>query len=80
MPKLWRKIMIETKKITPEMCECGRLYKDCIDKDGKTICSACHLGCDVETLKKIWSTQSSHCLENLKKRFSPLSIPRHRKQ
>ncbi len=41
---------------TPEMCECGRLYKDRRDENGKMMCSDCYNNCDVETLKKLWST------------------------
>ena len=40
----------------PEMCECGRLYKDRRDKDGKTMCSACYTGLSVEDLKILWGT------------------------
>lgn len=47
---------IKTTKIIPEMCECGRLYKDRRDENGKTMCSACYTNCDVETLKKLWGT------------------------
>ena len=39
----------------PEMCECGRLYKDRRDKDGKMMCSACYTGLSVEDLKMLWS-------------------------
>lgn len=45
---------IEISQISAELCECGRLYKDRIDKDGKKMCSACYCDCDVETLKKLW--------------------------
>lgn len=37
----------------PQLCECGRLYKDRRDKNGKTMCAACYCNCDVETLKKL---------------------------
>ncbi len=40
----------------PELCECGRLYKDRRDKDGKMMCSACYSGLSVEDLKKLWGT------------------------
>lgn len=40
----------------PEMCECGRLYKDRRDKNGKMMCSACYTGLSVEDLKKLWGT------------------------
>ena len=40
----------------PEMCECGRLYKDRRDKDGKMMCAACYTGFSVEDLKKLWGT------------------------
>lgn len=43
-----------TKTVTPEMCECGRLYKDRRDANGKMMCSACYSDCDVETLRKLW--------------------------
>lgn len=43
-----------TKTITLEMCECGRLFCDRISHSGKKLCSACFLGCDIETLKKLW--------------------------
>lgn len=37
-----------------EKCECGRLYKDRRDADGKMMCAACYLGCSVEDLAKFW--------------------------
>lgn len=46
--------MVAILEITPEMCECGRLYKDRRDEKGKTMCSACYCDCDIETLKKLW--------------------------
>lgn len=49
-------IIMEIKNITPEMCECGRLYKDRRDKDGKMMCSACYTGLEVDDLKKLWGT------------------------
>lgn len=48
--------MIKKTPITPELCECGRLYKDQRNEEGKTMCSACYTGLDVESLKKLWST------------------------
>jgi hypothetical protein len=45
---------IETKTIMAEICECGRLYEDQRDQTGKTMCSACYLGCEVEMLKLLW--------------------------
>jgi len=45
----------ESQNITAVMCECGRLYKDRRDKDGKTMCSACYCDCSVETLQILWS-------------------------
>ncbi len=50
---------IKTTTIIPEMCECGRMYKDRIDKEGKTMCSACYTGLSVEDLKKLWSAPIS---------------------
>ena len=47
--------VMEHKTIVPEMCECGRMYKDRRDKDGKMMCSACYTGLDVDCLKKLWS-------------------------
>ncbi len=47
-------MQIKTTTITPELCECRRLYKDRRDKDGKMICSACYTGLSVEDLKKLW--------------------------
>ncbi len=57
--------MIETTTITPEMCECGRLYKDRRDKDGKMICSACYTGLELEDLKKLWGTPKKESYEKL---------------
>lgn len=48
--------MIKTTVVVPEMCECGRLYKDRRDKDGKMMCSACYSGLSVEDLKKLWGS------------------------
>ena len=46
----------ESKTIVAEMCECGRLYKDRINKTGKMMCSACYNGCSVDGLKILWGT------------------------
>lgn len=46
-------VKYETKSNFPEMCECQRLYVSA-RKDGKLMCTACYLNCDVETLKKLW--------------------------
>ncbi len=46
--------MIKVTSITPEMCECGRLYKDRISHLGKKMCSACYTGLSVEDLKLLW--------------------------
>lgn len=46
---------IKITSVTSEMCECGRLYKDRRDKDGKTMCAACYTGLSVDDLKKLWS-------------------------
>lgn len=43
-----------TKSVIPELCECGRLYKDRRDEKGKIFCSACHSNCNIEILKKLW--------------------------
>lgn len=48
---------IIVKTIVPEMCECGRLYKDRTDETGKMMCAACYTGLSVEDLKKLWGTQ-----------------------
>ncbi len=45
---------METRVNTPELCECGRLYKDRRDEKGKMMCSACYTGLSVEDLKKLW--------------------------
>ncbi len=47
---------IKTIVHVPEMCECGRLYKDRRDSDGKMMCSACYTGLSIEDLKKLWGT------------------------
>lgn len=48
-------MVIETKTVIPEMCECGRLYKDRVSHLGKMMCSACYTGLSVDELKKLWS-------------------------
>lgn len=52
-------------KIAPEMCECGRLYKDRRDKDGKMMCSACYTGLSVEDLKNLWGALISDEINNI---------------
>lgn len=47
---------IKYTTIYPEMCECGRMYKDRRDEKGKMMCAACYNDCEVEDLKKIWLT------------------------
>lgn len=49
--------MVKIIPLYPEMCECGRLYKDRRDKDGKTMCSACYNNCEVDDLARFWGTQ-----------------------
>lgn len=51
---------IKTTVIIPEMCECGRLYKDLKDENGKMMCSACYTGFSVDVLKKLWGTPISN--------------------
>ncbi len=48
--------MIKTTCSFPEMCECGRLYKDRISHLGKMMCSACYTGLSVEQLKILLET------------------------
>lgn len=48
-------MIIKTKTIVAELCECGRLYKDRRDSNGKMICSACHTGLNLDQLKMLWS-------------------------
>ncbi len=43
-----------TTTICPELCECGRLYKDRIDDQGNRMCSACYTGLSLEDLKNLW--------------------------
>ena len=50
---------IKTTSVIPELCECGRLYKDRRNEEGKMMCSACYCGCSVETLKQLWGTPIS---------------------
>jgi hypothetical protein len=59
--------MIKTTTIIPEMCECGRLYKDRRNEQGKMMCSACYIGLSVDDLKKLWGTQinSSQAAEKI---------------
>ncbi len=40
--------------IYPVLCECGRLYKDRRNEEGKMMCSLCHTGLDMESLRKFW--------------------------
>jgi len=54
-------VSVEIKIQTPELCECGRLYKDRRDGEGKLMCSACYTGLSLEDLKKLWS----HPIPNL---------------
>jgi len=44
---------IKITSVFPEMCECGRLYKDRMDKEGKMMCVACYTGFSIEDLKKL---------------------------
>ncbi len=46
---------IKTISVYPQKCECGRLYKDRRNSEGKTMCSACLNECSVEDLKILWS-------------------------
>ena len=50
---------IKTTTIYAQMCECGRLYKDRRDINGKMMCSLCYSDCDMETLKMLWSKPMS---------------------
>lgn len=52
-----KKLVVEHIVITSEMCECGRLYKDRRDENGKMMCSACYTGLSVEDLKMLWGTK-----------------------
>jgi len=58
---------ITVKTVVPEMCECGRLYKDRRDKEGKMMCSACYSGLSVEDLKNIWGTPETPINKDLRK-------------
>jgi len=60
-------MVIETKTVVPELCECGRLYKDRRDKQGKMMCSACYTGFSVDDLKKLWGTPINSCQAGQKK-------------
>ena len=59
-------MVIKTTTVTLEMCECGRLYKDRRDENGKMMCAACYNNCDVETLQKLWSTPAPEFLDMFK--------------
>jgi len=56
---------IKVTTVVPEMCECGRLYKDRRDENGKMMCSACYTGLAVEDLRKLWSTPVPDSINNL---------------
>lgn len=56
---------IKIKTIVPEMCECGRMYKDRMSHSGKMVCSACYTGMSVEDLKKLWGTPVPDTLKNI---------------
>lgn len=56
---------IKVTSVTPKLCECGRLYEDRISHLGKRMCSACYLGCDIETLKKLWSIPAPNEIKGL---------------
>ncbi len=47
---------IETTTNYPEMCECGRMFIDRRDKDGKMMCAACYTGLSLDDLRKLWSS------------------------
>jgi hypothetical protein len=57
---------MEIKTISPEMCECGRLYKDRKDKSGKMICVACYIGLSVDDIKKLWETPTNSLIKKRK--------------
>lgn len=48
----------------PELCECGRLYKDRSTEEGKLICSACYTGLSVDQLKLLWGFPIKEDLNN----------------
>lgn len=47
---------VKVTTVVIEMCECGRLYKDRRDENGKMMCAACYTGLSVDDLKKFWET------------------------
>ncbi len=47
---------ISTTVISAEMCECGRLYKDRRDENGKMMCSCCATGLSVDQSRILWNT------------------------
>ncbi len=62
--------MDETLPKKPELCECGRLYKSCLDKNGNEVCPSCKTGFSPESLKLLWSTpikNTSYKLEPMPK-------------
>ena len=60
---------IKTNPIFPEMCECGRMYKDRFDKvSGKFMCSACFTGLTEQELKLLWGTPMPKKIECLWKK------------
>jgi hypothetical protein len=42
-----------TKSVVPEICECGRMYKD-RRENGKTMCAMCYSGYSLEELRVLW--------------------------
>ena len=60
--------MLESKitSHTPKMCDCGRLYCDRRNSEGKMMCSACYANCSVEDLKMLWSTPEKTIIEKEK--------------
>ena len=64
---------MDIKVITsvPKMCECGRLYKDRRDKEGKMMCSACYTGLSIEDLKKLWGSPVPDSIKNIFKSGTP---------
>lgn len=63
---------VETISI-PEICECGRLYKDRISHLGKMMCSACYTDLSVEELKKLWGTPFQDTIKNILNNGTPPS-------
>jgi hypothetical protein len=51
---------IKITSISPKMCECGRLYCDRRNSEGKMMCSVCYENCSVEELKMLWSTPENN--------------------